>query len=469
MEMTLGVFILTLVFVIWKPRGLSIGWSALDGAIIALLIGVVHWQDVWAVTKIVWDATLTFISIIIFSTVLDKVGFFEWSALKIAHAAKGNGRLLFLYIVLLGAIVSAMFTNDGAALILTPIVLEKMKLLKFDLKRTIPFVLASGFIADTTSLPLVISNLVNIVSADYFHISFVHYVAHMLVPDMFSLAASVGMLFVVFYKNIPREYRPEELHRSTEVIKHREMFMTSWVALAILFLGYILTDLYRIPVSFMAGAIAIVFLIAGAKTKTVEPRQILRDAPWSVVVFSIGMCVVVYGLQNVGLTHVFGKWMQSAATHGLFTGTLVTGFLMALLSSVMNNLPSIIIGALSIHSTHVSLVLHEAMVYANVIGCDLGPKITPIGSLATLLWLHIPSKKGITITWGQYPYWCPSYNSDAVCHFIWPLSLAFTDSLKTSKKEKVSEYKEIGITRDRSLRQTVRSAHNVLIRLVHGL
>jgi arsenical pump membrane protein len=400
--LAIAIFVVTLIFVIWQPRGLSIGWSAMGGAILALLFGVDTLHNVWSVTKIVWDATLTFVAIIIISTILDKIGFFEWAALKMAHAAKGDGRRVFLYVILLGALVSAFFANDGAALILTPIVLEKVHLLKFDMKRMIPFIMASGFIADTTSLPLMVSNLVNIVSAGYFRIGFLSYAAHMIVPDLFSLAISIVVLYWFFHKDIPRTYNPSNLPTPRDAIVHDGMFRASWWILGILLVGYMLTEILHIPVSFVAGAIAIVFLILGQRTKVIRPWSVVRDAPWAIVVFSIGMYVVVYGLRNAGLTGNLGHVLQTTTHGGLYAGTLATGFVAAILSSIMNNMPTVMFDALSIHATHVSSAMHQMMVYANVVGCDLGPKITPIGSLATLLWLHVLRKRGITITWGRY-------------------------------------------------------------------
>ncbi len=397
MILAVTIFVVTLVLVIWQPRGLQIGTTAVAGAVVALLLGVVSMNDVVEVTAIVWDATLAFIGIILLSMVLDEIGFFEWAAVKMARLSRGSGHLMFVNILLLGAIVAAFFANDGAALILTPILLAKMKYLKMDPKAIFAFLMAGGFIGDSASNPLVISNLTNIVTANYFQIGFLEYLKVMFWPNILSIAASIAVLWLFFRKSIPARIDIDTLPEAASVIKNETMFRISWWFLTFLLVGYLVGDIYRLPVSLFALGGALVFLAIAAKFKATKPLMTVKTAPWQVVWFSIGLYVVVFGLKNAGLTDEIAGWLVRLKSHGHELYIIGTGFLSAILSSIMNNMPTVMVMDLAIDKTG-----DTYLAYANILGCNLGPKMTPIGSLATLLWLHVLAKKGVNIGWGEY-------------------------------------------------------------------
>ena len=402
MLVALLIFVSTLTLVIWQPRGLGIGWSASAGAVLALLTGIVQPQDIVDVWSVVWNATAALIALIIITLVLDVAGSFEWLALHVARWGGGRTRRLYVLLILLGAVMAAFFANDGAVLILTPLVMAMMTQLRYSPAATLAFVMAAGFISDSASLPLVISNLVNIVSADFFGIDFLAYAQVMVPVNVVAVLASLAVLLLLYGRELPAQFDASLLRAPSEAIRDAATFRVGWLVLALLLVGFLVLEPLGVPLSAIAGAAAAALLAVAGRGRVIGVRRILRSAPWEIVIFSLGMYLVVYGLRNQGLAIELGRVLEWLARHGLWVATLGTGLLSAFLSSIMNNLPTVLLVALSIETADISDTAREAMVYANVIGSDLGPKLTPIGSLATLLWLHVLQRKGLAIGWGYY-------------------------------------------------------------------
>ncbi len=226
----------------------------MGGAVVALASGVIALHDIPVVWHIVWDATFTFVALIIISLLLDEAGFFHWAALHVARWGGGRGRRLFPLVVVLGAAIAAVFANDGAALLLTPIVVAILLRLKFRPAATLAFVIATGFVADSTSLPLVISNLVNIVSANFFGI------ASTATPRSWSrstscpLAATLAVLWLYYGRELAASLRRRGSRAAASAIRDRAVFRAAFPLLAVLLVAYFVLAALGIPVSAVTGA-----------------------------------------------------------------------------------------------------------------------------------------------------------------------------------------------------------------------
>lgn len=387
------------MIVLKRPRNIGIGYVALAGAVVSLALGTIDLESVLIVWGIVWNATFTFIAIIVISLIFDEAGVFRYAALKIARFAGGNGVTLFLSIILLGSAISAIFANDGTALILTPIVYEILTSLKFPKKEVIPFIMATGFIADSASLPLPVSNLVNIVSTTYFKISFNSYAREMIIPDLVSIASSIVILWLFYRKSIPARYEAEDLEDPGKAVREPYIFKIALPTIVVLIAAYSIGGYYDIPIAFVAMSAAILVLIFSHFRSGIDIISVIREAPWQIVLFSLGMYLVVFGLGREGFTHLISDLLIHISSLEGPLKIIFSGYLFSTMAAGMNNMPSVLLGALSISSIHGG----PSLIYANVIGNDIGPKFTPIGSLATLLWIYtLNRKKGITISYSYY-------------------------------------------------------------------
>lgn len=397
--LSVTIFIITLILVIKKPKNIGIGYSAMIGAAASYALGLINLSSVIAVWDIVWNATFTFIAIIMISLILDEAGVFKYAALRIARMARGHGNILFIFIILLGSGISAIFANDGTALILTPIVYEMLVNMNVERKYVLPFIMATGFIADSASLPLPVSNLVNIVSTTYFHISFLGYARVMILPDMVSVVTSLIILYLFYKKTVISGYSVSKLGEPGKAIISPLIARMSIPVIITLIILYSLGGIYDVPIAFISVAVAAFMMIVARSSREIDTTKVIKEAPWQIVVFSFGMYLVVYGLGLNGLTEIMPILLNHIVALPGALPYVLSGYFFAFLASSMNNMPSVMLGALSISSIHSA----NFLVYTNVVGNDIGPKFTPIGSLATLLWLHtLDRKNSINISYGYY-------------------------------------------------------------------
>jgi arsenical pump membrane protein len=399
-----AIFLLTLYLVLARPRNLDTGLAALVGAALALMAGVITLADVRTVAGIVWDATFALIAIVVISVILNHAGVFRWAALQMARRAGGNGRAIFLAVIALGAVVSTLFTNDATVLILTPIVYEMLAALGFDQRRILPYMMACGFVADSMSIPLAVSNLTNMITARHFALDFGRFALLMLLPSLATLGATVLVLRWYYRKEIPAEYDPSALEDPASAIRDPFVFRVGlWVLGAMVVAFFLNSTLMQVPVSFVIATGAVLLLLATLKNRVVNPAAVVREAPWHVVIFALGMYLVVFGVANAGLTRWSAGLLERLAAISPAAAIIGTGALVAIFSSTMNNLPGVMLGCLALSATTgLAGGLHQGMILANVIGSDIGPKLTPIGSLATLIWLHNLRLKGMKVTWQYY-------------------------------------------------------------------
>ncbi len=311
--------------------------------------------------------------------------------------------------------VAALFANDGAALILTPIVIAMLLALGFSRGATLAFIMAAGFIADTASLPLIVSNLVNIVSADFFKLGFSEYAAVMVPVNLAAIAATLVMLHLFFRKDIPAVYDVSLLKEPKDAIRDVNTFKTGWLVLVLLLVGFFGLEPLGVPVSLVAAAGALLLFAVAKKGMPLTPVRCCVVRPANRYLLA-GDVPVVYGLRNAGLTHYLSSLLNQLAEQGLWAATLGTGFLTAFLSSVMNNMPTVLVGALSIDGSTATGVIKEAMIYANVIGSDRGQKL-PLSAVwqrycgCTFCRRKISKLPGILLPGGH----CHD-NPRAVCH-----------------------------------------------------
>ncbi len=386
---SLIVFISVMILVVIRPRNLSIAFPPLIGAAILILLQIIVEADVIYVVDIVWNATITLVAIIFLSLILDDIGFFRYLAIRITNYSHGETKRLFFLVIALTAIVTALFSNDGSVLVMTPIMYSILRETNAPRKLYVPFLVSVGFVADATSLPFSISNLVNIISVGFFSIPFLEYARIMILPDIVSIAASAFMLYLIFGRSFPEGISLENLPKPQSVVSDMKLLKISFIVIGLMIALYAIAGFFLIPISLIAVPCVALFYLFARTRANISGRKIFYNTPWEIIFFALGLFIVVYALSMHGLVNLLETAMLSLGNLVPPLRMIGYAFLFSFLASIMNNLPSVITVNLTLIHLH-----QNSLVFLNVLANDVGTKFTPIGSLATLLWMNIIRKKG---------------------------------------------------------------------------
>jgi len=397
------VLLATLAAVIVRPRGLNVAWAAGGGAVVMLGLGLLSPRALTAIFGDTWDAAATLIALFILSEALDANGFFVWAARRLARLAGGSGWRLYALTLLLTTGVAALLANDGAVLMLTPIFAKLLAQIYPEARLRLPFLFAAGFFADAMSGLFIPSNLTNIIIADAAHLSVLQSVAWTALPTLAAFVVAGGAFALRFRARLRARFDVSVVGDPSEAIKDRGVFWVGWVALSALVVGYAVAGAVGAPVSLVAGVVAVGMLALVAARRLRSVRAAVTAAPWSVLVYAMGMFVVITAAYRAGaLASLTDPLRAGVVASAGAPGAIGAGALAAALAAGVNNLPAALIGVLSLRAVGGIGAASTVAIYAILLGVDIGPKLTPFGSLATLLWLGILERHGQHISWGHY-------------------------------------------------------------------
>ncbi|EAK7234378.1 arsenic transporter [Campylobacter upsaliensis] len=396
------IFILTLLCIYIRPLNLPLWVYSSLGAALCVGFGFVSLSDVAFVWGMVWDSTFSLVGLIIFALSLEKLGFFEVLAHYTLRLSTHRQTLhlqtwkFFVFIGVLASVLATFFSNDGAILILTPLIialLTHIENVKFSRSPLIIFLLFVGFMSDFASNTFIFSNLTNIITADFFTITFIDFALAMALPQLFVILATLVLFWILFTRKLPKTL---EFKVHTQALPKPSIMLFCFALILLLLFGIIGGEKFGIALCVFTLGVAFLSTLCGILTHKIALKQMLKLAPLGIVAFSLGLFIVVFGLNNMGLVGLLAKGLKHFDTLPLFAQIFSVGISSSLGSSVINNLPMVMLGDLALKDSS------NALIFAHLLGCNVGAKLTPIGSLATLLWLFSLKRYGISISFLQY-------------------------------------------------------------------
>jgi arsenical pump membrane protein len=434
--LTIGVFFMTIVFLMWRPWGINESIAPTIGATIIMITGIVSFSDLFVIYQTVSGAITTILSTIVMSIVLDSIGFFRWSAYYVVVRARGSGIRLYWYITLLCFLMTLFFNNDGSILITTPIIIQIVTILNLKMHQKLPYLISGALVATASSAPIGVSNLANLIAMKIVGLDLNSYVVLMFVPSMVGICSIAFLLYLYFRKDIPLKIAQNPTDSFSSPLKtidrwtrEREMsqnlpyhplkegrddrapssdpidwwlFRTSIYIVILIRLSLFAGSGAGIPIEWIAIAGPLLLIALRWYRTGIGMRDLIHKTPWYILLFAFSIYVVVYALHNIGMTTFMVNHLKEFISQSEFHAVMGYGLLLTVMSNMLNNLPSVMLGTLVLKEMNLDTHILQVAYLANIIGSDIGSLITPMGTLASLIWMFILRRNKIKVSWMQY-------------------------------------------------------------------
>lgn len=402
------------------------------GAIIVFLSGSVSPGDLLDISSKVTGAAITIIATIVMAIVLESFGFFKWTAALMLKVSKGSGIRLFWYTLLLCFLMTLFFNNDGSILITTPILILILKNLGLKNHQKIPYLLSGALIATASSAPIGVSNIVNLIALKIIGMDLYLQTEMMFVPGVIGLVFLAYLLYLIFKKDIPKEirfhsysiplqknrrYHPLQKSNDSLFQQQKKLMIYMLLFVFLVRISLFVASFMGISVSLVAVLGSFVLLIWRWIYLKVNPKDVAGKIPWHILIFAFSMYVIIFGLHNIGLTNYLLIHLKPIVNDSLFHASITMGIITAVLANIFNNHPALMVATLTLTEMGLDPLLLKTVYLSNIIGSDIGSLILPIGTLATLIWMHILKKNHIPISWKDYM---------KVTIIVIPLTMIFT-------------------------------------------
>lgn len=329
-----------------------------------------------------WNVLLFIFGLMCLSGAAEESGAFALVAEWTLRSGRGSLRRLFVVLFATGAALTMLLSNDATAIVFTPIVYRAMKSRGID---AMPFLFACTFVADTASFGLPFANPANVLVLPRPHA--LEYVTQLGVPQVAAIAINLGVFLLVFRSRLRGRYETEG-EEAAQPAAGRTLAALCGVGVA--YAG-------ALALQWPLGPVAVAGAFATVLAARLPVRQVLRHVGWRTFALLVVLFVLVDLLSR---THFFAWTLHEldvARSHGTLAGVASAAVATALLSTVLNNLPVAVLA--SYVAAHASW---HPVAYALVAGVDLGPNLTTMGSLSTILWLGALRRRGVVVSPLEY-------------------------------------------------------------------